>query len=270
MLDGSGEDAIDDGASQRPSDARQPSDAGPSIYDAAGDPVGEPANEAGGGLSCAGLAAEFDGASYAVFARPVQDDFTIEGWIKTTYLVTAGTAAWDGAPFTWGDVQSPNANDFSTGVVSGYFAFTVGNPDTTVRSTTLVTSGVWTHVAATRQRSTSTLQVLVNGVVEASTQNGNTNSLTSSLSLVLGGNAVGNHFFIGRMDEVRIWNVVRTPAEIAGAMHQRLLGNEPGLVTYWRLDEGSGNTLVDTSPGNNNGTVGGSFAWVPSDAPICP
>jgi hypothetical protein len=42
------------------------------------------------------------------------------------------------------------------------------------------------------------------------------------------------------MDEVRIWNVARSPQEILGARDRQLLGDEPGLLVYWRLDEGSG------------------------------
>jgi len=34
--------------------------------------------------SCAGLAASLDGTEYADVARVVQDDFTIEAWIRTT------------------------------------------------------------------------------------------------------------------------------------------------------------------------------------------
>ena len=44
------------------------------------------------------------------------------------------------------------------------------------------------------------------------------------------------------MDEVRIWGVERSPQEIRGAMNRQLLGDEPGLRAYWRLDEGAGDS----------------------------
>src|ERR1044071_8734683 len=39
--------------------------------------------DAGAG-NCAGYAIYFDGATYAALSRPVQDDFTIEAWIRTS------------------------------------------------------------------------------------------------------------------------------------------------------------------------------------------
>lgn len=39
------------------------------------------------------------------------------------------------------------------------------------------------------------------------------------------------------MDEVRLWSVVRTQAEIIGSMRSKLAGTEPNLVAYWRFDD---------------------------------
>jgi hypothetical protein len=177
--------------------------------------------------------------------------------------------AWDGTPIFWADVPIM-ADDFTMGVLGGKVALSIGNPDTTVHGTTLVSTGQWTHVAATRRRSTGEIQVLVNGALEAAMAAPNVNSLTAPASVVFGGNSYDQHYFVGQMDEVRIWNVVRTEAEIADAMHRRLTGTEPGLVLYWRLDEGGGRILVDASPAHNEGATNGSFAWVPSTAPVCP
>ena len=86
-----------------------------------------------------------------------------------------------------------------------------------------------------------------------------------------------NEYFAGRIDEVRIWNYVRTPADIAATWNRTLLGTESGLVAYWRFDEGSGQVAHDSSPYGNDGELGSSPnaessdpAWVISDAPILP
>jgi len=200
----------------------------------------------------------------------VQDDFTIEAWIKTTELVAIGSSAWDGTPILYGDIVTPNSNDFTTGVVNGLYELTIGGPDTTVRSKTNVATGVWFHVAATRQRSTSLIQVLVNGALEQSATTSNTNALTASPTLLLAGNLVSQLPLTGQIEEFRIWNVVRSPLEIASTMHLRLTGNEPGLVLYFAFEEGSGSALIDGSPTHTAVTVTGPLAWVPSDAPICP
>jgi hypothetical protein len=51
-------------------------------------------------------------------------------------------------------------------------------------------------------------------------------------------------------------------------MHQRLEGNEPGLVGYWNFDEGQGQIVYDSSPKGNNGYLRHNPVWVDSDAPI--
>ena len=59
-------------------------------------------------------------------------------------------------------------------------------------------------------------------------------------SLILGRWPGFNMFFVGALDEIRVWNVVRTPVEIEQTYMQPLSGAEPGLVGYYKLDEGGG------------------------------
>jgi hypothetical protein len=258
---------IRDGAGHEPTPDVSIDDSGSAAdgYDAAGDASTH--FDAYDAPSCAGLAASFDGTEYADVARVVQDDFTIEAWIRTT-AIFSGTGAWDGAPIFFADVPGAMADDFSMSILDGLVALTIGNPDTTVRSVTFVATGQWVHVAATRSKGTGLAQVFVNGVAEASAT-GNTRSLTGVATMQFGGNPLV-HFFTGQMDEVRVWTVARSAAEIASTMHQSLKGSEPGLVLYWRFEEGSGLVLRDSSTAHNDGALKASIAWVPSTAPACP
>jgi hypothetical protein len=74
--------------------------------------------------------------------------------------------------------------------------------------------------------------------------------------------------FKGQMDEIRIWNVARTEEEIQANMYRELSGTEPGLIGYWKFDEGSGDTAYDSSPNNNDGMLYGGATWVVSSSPI--
>ncbi len=56
----------------------------------------------------------------------------------------------------------------------------------------------------------------------------------------------------GSMDEMRVWNVVRTQDEIKEFMINALNGNEAHLAGYWRLE---GDQVVDLTPNSNNGVV---------------
>jgi hypothetical protein len=219
----------------------------------------------------AGYAAGFTATSSLSVARPVQDDFTLEAWIKTT-ASRKGSTFYHGNGVIYADAPpGPNpagANDFGTSILNDKFAFGIGNPDSTLQSSTVVTTDQWVHVAATRDRAAGEARVYVNGVADGSmlTQKG---SLTDQPTLSLGCTLNNENHFIGQMDEVRIWNIVRTEAEIAATMRRRLTGHEPGLVAYWRFDDPSAMTAVDSSPAKAHATISGMLEWVVSDAPIC-
>lgn len=63
----------------------------------------------------------------------------------------------------------------------------------------------------------------------------------------------------GSTREHRIWNVARSQAEIQRDKHRRLEAQQPGLVGYWRLDEGQGETAFDRSASENHGTIVGAI-----------
>ena len=75
--------------------------------------------------------------------------------------------------------------------------------------------------------------------------------------------------FQGLMDEVRVWNVTRTAAQINQHMYSGLAGNEAGLVAYWRFDEGNGGTVGDSALHGYTGMLTGP-TWSVESAPIIP
>jgi hypothetical protein len=104
-----------------------------------------------------------------------------------------------------------------------------------------------------------------------------TNSLTAPTTITFGGNTIDQRYFSGVIDELRIWNIARTEADIRSTMNRLLTGTEANLVGYWRFDETSGTTFADRSPSGNTavaaaGNDAGPSApgHVTSDAPLCP
>ena len=71
----------------------------------------------------------------------------------------------------------------------------------------------------------------------------------------------------GEIDELRIWNDVRTSSEINDKMFISLEGNESNLVAYYMMSNQSGSSLTDNSSNSNTGTISGA-TWVTSNAPI--
>ena len=68
----------------------------------------------------------------------------------------------------------------------------------------------------------------------------------------------GTAFFDGFVDEVRIWNDIRTATEVADNYKKSILSSSAGLVGYWKFDEGSGTTAQDATTNNNDGTITGA------------
>ena len=130
--------------------------------------------------------------------------------------------------------------------------------------------GRWHHIAATYDGTTKKLYH--NGVqIALETQSGP--FVFAGTAISVGSMAWGKgEFFNGLIDEVRIWQVARTQSELIQTMNQPLNGNEPGLLTYLRFNEGKGEVTIDSSSHGNSGALIHTPAWTVSDAlyqPYC-
>ena len=72
----------------------------------------------------------------------------------------------------------------------------------------------------------------------------------------------------GVIDEVRVWNRVRTAAEIAADYRMPLRGDEPGLASYWPLDQGTGRAGLDPTDGAQHVALVEGAHWAETGAPI--
>lgn len=131
----------------------------------------------------------------------------------------------------------------------------------------------WHHVAATTDGRYTRLYI--DGVLSASDDAGGHYPIqySSSNGLIFGAEASNSNvanggFFDGALDEIRIWNVMRTGAEIADFKDTLLAGNESGLIGYWRLDEGSGAAAGDLTANNNDGQCINAPVWIASDVSL--
>ncbi|WP_230868153.1 LamG domain-containing protein [Iocasia frigidifontis] len=94
------------------------------------------------------------------------------------------------------------------------------------------------------------------------------NDALGQYNLILGKRSDNNTQFSEMgVDEIRIWNRSLSQQEIQNNMNIQLTGNEPGLVAYYRCDEGTGNTLIDATGNGNDGTIYGA-SYVPGEAEL--
>ncbi len=72
----------------------------------------------------------------------------------------------------------------------------------------------------------------------------------------------------GYKSDLRMWNVARTQTEIQDNMYHRLAGTESGLIGYWPMDDGTGDTAGDlTSNVTTGALVNATWALRP-DLPV--
>jgi hypothetical protein len=140
------------------------------------------------------------------------------------------------------------------------------------------TPGEWVYV--TLVHDSGDLCAYKNSVLAGCVESGATQqSESGSIGLYLGGminDVTRNTTFEGEIDEVSIWNRALSPAEIAANMYASLVGDESGLMAYYRMSDGSGDTLTDDSQYDWNGVLldgdvdvppdGEPAVWVPSGA----
>jgi hypothetical protein len=133
-----------------------------------------------------------------------------------------------------------------------------------------VSQDAWFHFAATYDG--TTMRAFVGGVEKGSRAMSSA-LVTTATPLNIGGAGAVRKFFAGSIDELRVWSVARTGNEIQQTMSVRLTGTEPGLVGYWRFDEGMGATARDATAGGHDAMLVGTAlpAWGPSGAVVgCP
>jgi len=120
-----------------------------------------------------------------------------------------------------------------------------------------IPSNTWIHTAVTMETNGSTT-LYIDGAL-AGTITGTPISGTFSVNSIHRGNIVTSSLEDSiSMDEVRIWDTVRTQTEIISSMNYQLEGNETGLVAYYNFDERAGNKVVDIAGGDLNATIEGN------------
>lgn len=124
-----------------------------------------------------------------------------------------------------------------------------------------ISNDTWSHIAITYNG--GVVNTYVNGeLAESYSGSGTIGDVYPAMNeLRIGGrtNNPANQYFAGEIDDVRVWNTVRTQSEIVGSITSTLIGSESGLVAYYKFD-GDGTTSTDATSNNNHGILGGGIS----------
>jgi hypothetical protein len=209
---------------------------------------------------------------------------TIEFW---AFVLTTSWRGDANTMFEYGQTVQNGGFGLDFGGVAGtidpYTNGTFDNDNQPTGITDFATNDQWIHFAMVYDQTAVTLYV--NGVYMAGVQGsqkmpaGGGMLATARTMLTIGGNPRGA-YFNGAIDEFRMWNIARSQADIMATMGTKLVGNEDGLVGYWKFDDGTGTTAKDsvTTAGHtaHDGTLMATDpsmvpTWIDSTAPIlCP
>ena len=183
-----------------------------------------------------------DGATgYVQIPVSVRNDFTIALWVKTS-ASGGGNQWWAGKGLVDGEVGG-TVDDFGTALVGGKFALGMGNPDTTIVSSSSINDGFWHHVAATRDSTTGQMKIYVDGALQA-TGAGPTASRTAPPFLRLGSIQTGSGagFLAAALDDVKMYNYVLNATQIGA-----LVNTAPILAAISNRVILAGSTLMITN-----------------------
>ncbi|MBV2196428.1 MAG: T9SS type A sorting domain-containing protein [Flavobacterium sp.] len=172
---------------------------------------------------------------------------TVEAWIKVPNVV--GTKTIVGNHVGWGGTQ------FNLRVINNTLNAFLGDGYYGVSSAAgTIVADTWTHVSMVYDD--TTLKIYINGVVVGSTSVPSGYSLANTSPQTFIGNSVfGGEIFQGDIDEVRIWNIVKTVEQLNGSKNCELQDAEPGLLAYYKFNQGvsqANNSTINTL----NATVG--------------
>jgi PKD repeat protein len=207
-------------------------------------------------LLCRNYALLFDGDDEVVIPHDSSinlypgSKFTVEMW----FMQTANQATYHLLGKRYECSQQCNyqlARDplsqllFYSGGAGGYAVSTGLNP----------AINQWTHIAVTYD--SDTLLMFVDGQLIVTTPYAVSGENTEPLKFGASTGASCCCNLIGLIDEVRIWNIVRTPAEIVAYYNRTVDSRTPGLVGYWTFDDDSTDQIAhDWSLTGNDGTLG--------------
>ncbi|MDF7800708.1 FG-GAP-like repeat-containing protein [Pontiellaceae bacterium B1224] len=185
--------------------------------------------------------------------------FTAEFWMKTADTSKGGTP-----------ISYARSGQFNEVLLFDYRNFDPHVGGSSYASGVSANNDRWNHIAWTWDSITGTSLLYKNGELTHSNGNWRTAyNITQGGSLVVGqeqdnvgGGFNGSEAFLGELDELRLWNTVRSPAEIQSSMRASLAGSESGLVAYWNFESG---TADDLTANGNDLTLFGNSLIIASD-----
>lgn len=192
----------------------------------------------------------------------IRNSFTYEFWVKPAEEIRLCEESITGTSGTWGQryaVAATHAqalSDAGAGVSVGTNGIAIFEHSANYFPTTLVFPIAirdWTHVAVVYWNKTPLLYV--NG---EPIKFGLTSPMENVLASGIFGGVEPYGYFVGGMDDVRVWSYPRSREEIQACMNIELNGNEPGLAGNWTFNNRHPFLALDSAKDARHGAIQGA------------
>ncbi len=218
-------------------------------------------------------ALEFDGADdyvgipHSASLYIGSNPYTVEFWFKAPNTNQLGSLIakrqhyfpWNMATIGINDGTDPVSFPSSGKKITFNFGTLGGGAGNhrTITTTNDIIDGNFHHVAGVVNPVAETIVLYIDGVLQSvnTVSVGSFPLVTNTEQYTIGQANGGVNFYTGVIDDVRIWNVVRTQTQIQNNMNTELTGTESGLVSYYKMDENNSSCDVeDCNTNENHGT----------------
>ena len=170
-------------------------------------------------------------------ALDLTTNYTLEAWVK------ADGFNWLGGIISKYNSNGSNGYVLRSNQVSPYTGLGFDGQET---ANGVLQLGVWHHIAAVKEGNSRKLYV---DGTEVALTSGYSHTVSANSDPVIIGKdflyETNSRYWNGKIDEIRIWNIAKTQAQVQALKDNELVGNESGLVLYYNFNQG-------TAGGNNS------------------
>ena len=137
-----------------------------------------------------------------------------------------------------------------------------------IKTDNTITDTNWHHIVLTYDGTGGSdakngVEIYIDGTQQTVSRSGNLGAAVTTLTSApfnIGARDDQNVFMDGKIDEVAVFNSELSASDITNIYNNGVPADLSGfesLVSWWRFEEGSGTTAIDSRTGGNNGTLTG-------------
>lgn len=223
----------------------------------------------GKALSLDGLSGYMSVTDHDDLDIDIGENFTITMWIKTSqsanfYRLISKRSGPGGTDPGYEMITQTGGGAYGMNLRS-----TSGTNSGPPFGGTNVTDGAWHHLAMVVNADNNTATIFVDGNQEQQSNVAaiGTQSFANNVAFLVGTEINTSIFYPGLVDEIRLWSVPLTEADIQNDMAVLVDGSETNLIASWDFEEVVGNIVPDLKD-QHEGMLFGGANIVDSNAPM--